>query len=73
MVFSMLTACSGVYIRVPYSTDTPVPWFDLFLELTTTVYLGYVTSIEEDNYIEEANNCDEVHVVAGGIINYVAN
>ena len=36
MGFSLLAARSGVYIQVPYSADTP------FLELTTTVYPGYL-------------------------------
>ena len=42
MGFLLLVARSGVYIRFPYSADTPVPWFDPFLELATTVYLGYL-------------------------------
>ena len=42
MEFLLLVARSGVYIWVPYSDDNPVPWFDPFLELTTTIYPGYL-------------------------------
>ena len=48
VVFLMLTAHSGVYIGVPYSADTPVPWFDPFLELTTTL-LGQILIIYKDH------------------------
>ena len=37
MWFSLLAARSGVYIRVTYSIDTPVPWFDPFHELNITL------------------------------------
>ena len=33
MGFSLMAARSGVYIRVIYSTDTPIPWFEPFHEL----------------------------------------
>ena len=42
MGFSLMAARSWVYIRVPYSADTPVSIFDPLLQSTTTVYLGYL-------------------------------
>ena len=34
---SVLATRSEVYIRFPYSADIPVPWFDPFLDSTTTI------------------------------------
>ena len=43
MGFTLLAALSGVYTRVTYSADNPVPWFGLFRELNNTLALSVRT------------------------------
>ena len=45
MVFLLLVVRSGVYIRVTYSSDTPIPWSYPSLEFTTTLGRTFLINV----------------------------